>query len=800
MNKNKIILIGSFFSIIVIIVISLFFLYKLLMKSLPQNEGSIALEGVKSEITIYRNDYGIPQIIADNEYDLFFSYGYVSAQDRLWQMDILRRTGEGRLSEVFGMKTIEIDALIKAIGINRTANKIVNSLSPQSRNILQAYSDGINAFIKRNQKKLPLEFDFLKYEPEQWKPEHSIIILRLFSLLMHSSFINKIIEHNVIEKVGVQRSNELLNTNYQNFITIHNKDFFYKLFNIYQDICHYTGFYSNYENYSFVVSNFKSKNRSPILASNLYSLSTTPSIWYEISLHSNKFDVSGLGIPGIPAILVGNNGFSSWSISNLYNDNCNFIIEQIDSIGLNKYKHDNNWLNLKINTEKIYLNDYSSVDFSIFETAEGPIISNFEEPKISIEYKNKNKHDMESTPLKGEHISFKWVGNEVSDDLLGFYLLLNSKTIIEQEDALKHVKVPALNFCLCDKNNIGVKTTGFIYQKSSLSDITLEGSSNVPISTINDLSNSPITINPPNGYLLSTKTDFSQYVSNQFYSSERLKSLIEQKNELSFEDIQNIQNDIYSPTAKLILHYIMNILEKNLNVEYFNQIYTYFKNWDCTMDKSSISATLYNTFIFYLYKNTLEDELGPELSLEYTKNPTTNIENTLLNITKKNNIWFDNINTTQKVETMEEIYVTSLKDAIQYLKNLFGSEPKNWIWGELHKIYYNHYFGEIKELQPIFNIGPFNLNGKSLIINYDKIYNNSQFYQEISLAAKYICDMSYPQNTYLVISTGISGQPLSPFYSNQVKILLENKLIPISINPSIIKNSSFKKLIISPKN
>ena len=170
MNKNKIILIGSFFSIIVIIVISLFFLYKLVMKSLPQNEGSIALEGVKSEITIYRNDYGIPQIIADNEYDLFFSYGYVSAQDRLWQMDILRRTGEGKLSEVFGMKTIEIDALIKAIGINRTANKIVNNLSPQSRNILQAYSDGINAFIKRNQKKLPLEFDFLKYEPEQWKP------------------------------------------------------------------------------------------------------------------------------------------------------------------------------------------------------------------------------------------------------------------------------------------------------------------------------------------------------------------------------------------------------------------------------------------------------------------------------------------------------------------------------------------------------------------------------------------------------------------------------------------------------
>ena len=117
----------------------------------------------------------------------------------------------------------------------------------------------------------------------------------------------------------------------------------------------------------------------------------------------------------------------------------------------------------------------------------------------------------------------------------------------------------------------------------------------------------------------------------------------------------------------------------------------------------------------------------------------------------------------EKVETMEEIYVTSLKDAIQYLKNLFGSEPKNWIWGELHKIYYNHYFAEIKELQPIFNIGPFNLNGKSLIINYDKIYNNSQFYQEIGLAAKYICDMSYPQNTYMVISTGISGQPLSPF-------------------------------------
>lgn len=800
MNKNKVIFIGSFFSIIIIIIISFIFLYKLVMKSLPKNEGSIKLNGIKNEITIYRNDYGIPQIIANDEYDLFFSYGYVSAQDRLWQMDILRRIGEGRLSEIFGTKTIDIDALMKAIGINRTANKISTNLSPQSRKMLQAYSDGINEFIKKNRKKLPLEFDFLKYEPEQWKPEHSIIILRLFSLFTHSSFINKIIEHNIIEKVGTERANELLNTNYQNFTPINNKELFYKLFNISQEICFFTGFYPSFENYSLVVSNFKSKNRAPILASNFYSLSTIPSIWYEVSLHSNTFDVSGLGIPGIPAILIGNNGYSSWSISNLYNDNCNFTIEQIDSIGFNKYKHDNNWLNLKINTEKIYLNDFSSIDFSIYETAEGPIISNFEEPKISIEYKNENKHDIEATPIKGEHISFKWVGNEVSDDLLGFYLLLNSKTIIEQEEAIKHIKVPALNFCLCDKNNIGVKTTGFIHQKSSLSSTTLDGLKNVSTSAINDLSNSPITVNPSNGYLLSTKNDFSQYVANQFYLSERLKFLIEQKNELSLEDIQNIQDDIYSPITKLILPYVMNILEKNPDIEYFKQIYTYFKNWDCIMDKSSISATIYNTFIYYLCKNTLEDELGSDLLLEFTKNPTTSIENTLLNITKKFNIWFDNINTKQKVETMEDIYIISLKNAIQHLKNNLGAEPKNWIWAELHKIYFIHYFGNIKELQPIFNIGPFDLNGRSLSINCDKNYNNSKFYHEISLTAKYICDMSDPQKSFVVISTGISGQPLSPFYSNQVKLLLENKFIPISINPSIIKNSSFKKITIIPEN
>ena len=158
------------FTLIIVLLLSL----HLVRKSLPKTEGTITLQGLRSTVKIYRDDYGIPHIFANNEDDLFYAMGYVVAQDRLWQMDISRQIAQGKLSEIFGEKTIETDRLSRTIGFYPMAEKIAQQLSSESKNMLLKYAAGVNAFITANKNNLPLEFTLLKYKPQLWKIEDSI--------------------------------------------------------------------------------------------------------------------------------------------------------------------------------------------------------------------------------------------------------------------------------------------------------------------------------------------------------------------------------------------------------------------------------------------------------------------------------------------------------------------------------------------------------------------------------------------------------------------------------------------------
>ncbi len=809
MNKTKKIIVGSAITLVVLLVAITIFLYILLTKSIPETEGHTNLEGLKSEVNVFRNEYGIPHIIAGNDHDLMFTLGYTTAQDRLWQMDLQRRLGEGKLSEIFGEETLEIDALMRTIGFGRIANNIKNNLSKESLDILQAYADGVNAYINKNRKKLQIEFDLLGYDPEPWKIEHSLIILRLFAWQMSLGWWSDLVNSDIIKKIGVTKAGDIIPEAANSSSAIYSsRD------NLSEDMMKTTMFIKKVFGVSslagsnaWVLSGQKSTTGHPILANDPHLILSAPSVWYQVSLHSPDMDVTGLSLPGIPGVIIGSNGKTSWGITNGMVDDCDFFSETTDSLGLNKYSYDNSWNNLTIINEKIAIKNSTPIDYIIYCTNKGPIISNFTDIKVSYDFRKQNLRIREAQPPKGKQVSMRWCGFETSDEILGLYMLNKSRSVIEIEEAIKHIKSPALNFLYCDDVNIGQKLCGLVPIRNYSSAHTILPGTTSEYSWKGFISypDLPSSSNPDQKFIASANYKFNSsfYISNLWENDarfNRITELLNSKDKFSLEDMQKFQTDDISLNAKILLPVLISILEKyNKNDYYYSQSLTYLKNWDCSMDKSSISASIFNVLCFRILKNTIADELGDDLFSKFcfvAFVPTNAITKL---ITENKTSWFDDVNTPGRFETMDEIINKSMMEAIEYLKSNLGGETKNWRWGELHKLTLKHPFSKQKPLDKIFNIGPYETDGTNTTINCGYFDFNDPYCQVIGPSARFTVDMSNPQLSYSVISSGVSGQPFSLFYSDQIKLMLEGNNIMLNNSRDKIESSGYKRLHLMPK-
>jgi len=783
-------------------------LYKLLTKSIPELEGSLNLEGISAETKIFRNEYGIPHIVADNNSDLMFALGYATAQDRLWQMDIQRRIGEGKLSEIFGEETIDIDALMLTIGFRRMAENLEKNLSNESRRMLQSYTDGINAYIKNNRNKLQIEFDILQYEPEPWEIKHSLIILRLFAWQMNQGWRSDLISSEIISKIGAGKAADILSG------TIYSQEiYFSQQKSIAKDIADISASIekkSGLSNFSmgnaWVISGEKSANKHPIIANDIHLFYSAPSAWYQTSLHSPDMDVTGLSIPGIPGILIGHNGKTAWGFTNGLIDDCDFYSETLDSLGLNKYLYQNSWNNLTIITEKIKIKNSSPVDYTVYMTNNGPVISAFREARAIYDYRKLNHRLKEMVPPKEKQVSMRWCGFETSDEILGLFLLNKSKSIIEIEEALKAIKSPSMNFVFCDKENIGQKLCGLapIREKTPLNSVFSGGVTATQWKGFVNYSELPHFVNPLEKIIVSanSKSNSLSNISSFWDNPSRHNRISEQlnsKNNFTIEDFQKLQTDKISTEARILLPVFINVLEKQNSKDfYFSEALTYLKNWDCSIDKSSISATILNTFSYHLLKNILTDDLGDTLLEQYFSLPTAPGTALLKIISENKTAWFDDVNTPGKLETMDEIIIKSMIESIEFLKKSLTTETKNWRWSELHSLTIKHPLSSSRPLEKIFNLGPFGTDGSNTTIALGAFDYRIPFMDILGPVARFTCDMSNPQYSYSVISTGSSGQPFSRFYSDQTKLLLEGKNIILGNSTFEIESSNFKKLIIRP--
>ncbi len=652
MNSWVKIIIGVFLSFIIVLSVFIAGSFYMLDRTLPEYSGIKEVNFVSNDISIYRDNYAIPYVYAENKNDMYFALGYLHAQERLFQMDLSRRAGEGRLSEIIGSKAIPFDKMFRTLQLYKIVKEHFSYLEPNTKSILVSYTNGVNEFIKNNSEKFTIEFDILGYKPYLWEPEHSMLIAKLMAWELNISWWSDIAFTHLIQKLGVEKVRGIMPEFDENGPTIIPEGM-EKYANVPLDLIKVDRDFRNLigsvgthiGSNNWVVNGNRSTSGKPIIANDPHLSFTAPGKWYIAVLRSPEVNVEGVTLPGIPAVVIGKNQNISWVLTNVMADDADFYIEKLDSTKT-KYLLDGEWKDLITVDDTIMVKDSVDVVFQIRKNHRGPIISD-------IHPYNKMFPNVEQSNVD---ISMRWTALEASNENNAFALVNSATNWDEFRNGLKNFDAPGQNFVYADvEGNIGYKAgVKLPKRKSNSTSFVYDGTSTTnDWTSFVDFNENPQLFNPPSGFIASannkTIKSFPYHITNVWEPDSRITritELLESKKKHSKEDFKKYQIDFFSHYAKDITPFILNVLKnhssENKNVNDANRI---LRNWDFVFTPYSQVPTIYSVFYQELLKNIFKDEMGEELFNEYifVANISYRVVRKMLN--ENNSIWFDDIST-----------------------------------------------------------------------------------------------------------------------------------------------------------
>jgi penicillin amidase len=803
MTTRQKIVIGIGGTLLLLLVVGAALTYYLVTKSFPEISGNERVKGLNAEVTVYRGEYGVPHIFASSDHDGYFAVGYIHAQERLWQMELVRRAGTGRLAEILGEPALPADKMFKTLGLWRTAQKDAELLDPDVRAALQAYSDGVNAFIESHKGSYPIEFDMLNIVPAPWTIENSLVVSRLMAWELNFSRWTDILMGELVRRFGEERAREVFphwpegapyilphEGKKRTVLTIPsqlmNADQSYRKLMGMEDVA--SG--SN----AWAISGTKTMSGKPIVANDPHLVLMAPARWYELQLHTPDVDVAGPSIAGVPFVIIGRNERIAWGVTNAMMDDADYYVEEVDSTQYpTRYLTKNEWKPIVRYVDTIVVKDSLPVIYTSYRTQHGPIV-------------NRIEADAQYSPSL---ISMRWTGNDPSDEARTFYLINRAKNWSDFTEALKSFGSPAQNFVYGDVDgNIGYYTGGRLPERKVKTAI-------VPFSGKTDeyewkgyvpFDKMPHRLNPPEGFIATANNkivddSYPYYISSNWeppWRAMRITEVLKSQDKFSVEDVQRLQLDLVSIQARELVPVILKAFD---SVEVANSdvktALKYFRTWDYKMKKEDVATTLFEDFFVQAIHNTFEDEFGSRLLGLYdtlASVPVTVMTELLL---KDSSVWFDNV-TTPRVESKNEIIRKSLEDAVNDLKGLLGGELKEWQWGRLHKIEFRHVFGANSLLKPLFDVGPFAVGGSHATIWKGDYSRSRPYANTVGPSTRQIFDLSDFNNTRAVTPPGESGQAFYRHYSDQADLWLLGQYRRMPMEKTVIERTCRNVLHLEP--
>jgi len=802
----------------------------------PNGERSDDVPGLSANATITRDQYGIPYIDAATENDAYTALGYAHAQDRLWQMDVMRRAGEGRLAEIFGSSVVGYDAMLRTIGFKRVAGDILKAMPKRTRASLDAYCRGINAYIESHKAHYAMEFDALGYEPEPWRPEHSVMISRLLAWELNTSFWTDIVYGEIARKVDSLRFTQILPYYPSDAPTLipggqkpeplleqlrnplppvdttrrdssaaprdsasvrldsTSARTISDLIGMERGMRRFLGIDgSHVGSNAWAISGERTVGGKAMLANDPHLAHSAPSRWYQTVLLYKGNRVGGVTLPGIPFIVIGRNNDISWGATSLMADETDFYVEKLDSLKKGTMLQDGKWEKLTQLRDTIKVKDSASVPIVVRIGRHGPLITDVHPFAVkAVAARKKLARGTDTTSLlPNTPIAMRWRGNDVSQELAAWQGINTAHDLKAFTAAARLGGVPSLCFVYADKAGtiasipvarVPVRDAAEANLPNPGWDSRYNWKGMVPMEKI------PTLVNPAGGYVASANNKVANNLPFNIGDlwedpsrAIRLEELLKEGNNFSVTDFVQIQGDLVSPQMRYMAEFLVRAFPDSLKQgSAVRGALQRLRSWNGEMLVDAPEGAITAQWLQLVVAMTYRDELGPELYANYVQTAQLPIK-ALRYHAMIDSRWFDDVTTPARVETRDDIFRKALGYALDSLHNRFGTwDMGSWRYGAMHTLTFPHLFANNENLRDIVNIGPFEVGGSNTTLNNGEWNFNEPFAVKVGPSMRQIVDFA-DTSTFLrsVITTGASGQPLNQFYKNQTVLWLSNGYLSI---------------------
>jgi penicillin amidase len=808
--------IGSIALVVCAVVVA----YYLAARSLPDYDAELELPGALGKIEVVRDTANVPHIFSDQDTDVFFGLGYVHAQDRLWQMSMMRRTAQGRLSEIFGPDTVHIDTYMRHLDLYSTAVRSLSVQSPETLDALNAYARGVNARlheINTHARGRGAPEMFLFNAPfATWQPADSLVMLKLMSVTLSSHMRREIRRAKVsLALPDPERIIDIL-PDHPATATIALPDYaslwdtaMFETALVDASTDHPLAPWKSIEHAgasnAFAAAPARSAAGGTILANDPHLELTAPTIWYLARMELSNGGVIGATIPGIPLILSGRNEKLAWGMTSSYLDDQDILMEEVNADNTTEFRTEEGWKKFRTRQSIINVADGSPKTLTLRWSDNGPILP-------------LDMFDLASVTPRGHVPALSFSALSPADKTMSAaFNMIQAENVTDAIAALEGYIAPSQNVTFIDRDSIGFKVIGAMPKRS----INHQTQGRMPaLGWVRDnqwdgrlpYSDNPEVINPDTGIIgntnnKTTNASFPNHVSFAWGDSQRinrLKRLMEMRKVHTRESLIEAQLDTVSFTAQSLLPLISKELwftgeagERGTLAWQRTTALSLLADWNGEMNEHLPEPLIYSAWLRAIQTRLIRDELGP-LAEEFTHVEPLFIERVYRDI-EGASVWCDVIQSAP-VETCDQIASRALDDALVWLSDNFNRDPNALRWGDAHQATHDHaVLGKIPVLHYFANIHQSTSGGDNTLLRGRTRGGDVDPFQNVHAAGyRSVVDFADPDSSVFVTSTGQSGHFLSRHYDDLGQLWRLGEYVPMSLDPRLARAAATGITTITP--
>lgn len=809
------------FLILLLVVFSLVGVW-VVRRSFPITDGEVHIRGLKGPVTIYRDEFGVPNIYASNTHDLFLAQGYVHAQDRFWQMDFWRHTGSGRLSELFGESQVKTDRVLRTMGWARVVREELKHADPVSMGILNSYAAGVNAYLADHRgSSLSLEYAVLGlihrgYNPEPWEPLHTLTWGKAMSWDLGVNLSGEIYRSVMSKTLGKQRVEDLYPPYPADRPIILPPSQMPSMPKPQTVVPLVTDLLSAWMSQmpaphdsigsnNWVISGSITSTGKPLLANDPHLGVQMPSIWYQVGLHCEPktpdcgFDVTGFSFAGVPGVIIGHNDRIAWGFTNVGPDVQDLYIEKINPQNRDQYEYNGQWLTMQKVNETINVAGGKAQTITVRLTRHGPVMS--DAYSALDDFRNRAALDVPNPYA----VSFRWTALEPSVTFPAIWKMNLAHNWDEFRTAASQFDVPSQNMVYADVDgNIGYQVPGRIPIRNS-------GDGRYPAPGWTDqfdwkgyipFEELPHVFNPPEGYIATannavTGSEYPYFLGSDWDYGSRAQCIVDliehNRGHISVDVIKMMQGDNRNLNAEMMTPYILKLPMHDARLLKARKL---LEGWNFQESMDSPAAALFECLWRHVLELTFHDDL-PEKGRPGGGNRWVEIVRRIAQ--QPDNFWWDD-HRTQKKETRDDILTAAFSAAVDELEKTQG-DRSTWRWGRVHTVTFeNETLGHsgIKPIEMLFNRGPFETSGGTAVINATAWYAPDGYQVTDLPSMRLVVDLSNLENSFAIHTTGESGHAYHANYIDMADKWRKIEYLPLRFGKNAVQSASKHVLTLLP--